>query len=589
MQSGEVDILIVDDERVNLILLDGILQKIKDVNIVSAQNGHEALEMVLKHDVAVVLLDIMMPDMDGFQVAEIMRQHESTQNVPIIFITAINKEQRHVFKGYELGAVDYLFKPVEPDILSSKVKVFVELHRKRRCLQEASMQLEQTVAQLQKSQEALRYQALHDPLTGLANRTLCLDRIRQCLERAQRRDNYFFSVAFVDLDRFKVINDSLGHAFGDKVLVEVGNMLKGCMRGLDTVSRYGGDEFVLLMEELGSQREAVNIARRVRETFAAPLCLDGYELQLTCSIGLVLTPDGSKQPEDLLQNANIAMHRAKMSGRDRIKVFNTRMLEQAIQQMFLENDLRKAIPNNEFYLEFQPVVDLASGQLKGFEALIRWMHPKRGVISPMEFIPMAEETGLIVPIGRWVLLRACAIMAGWRRVVPNANGIYLAVNISGKQFSQPDLLEHVKRALQKADLPPECLRLEITETAIMENAASAVDRLHRLKNNGITISIDDFGTGYSSMSYLQRFPLDALKVDISFVRSLDQRPENQAIVKAIVSLAHTLGLKVVAEGVEKESQREFLLSLGCEYGQGFLFSRPLPEERAVELMLKSLS
>ncbi len=586
--SEVIDILIVDDERVNLILLEGILKKLGDVNIISAHNGQEAIELVLKHDVAVVLLDIMMPDLDGFQVAEIIRQHEHTQNLPIIFVTAINKEQRHVFKGYELGAVDYLFKPVEPDILTSKVKVFVELHRKKRSLQETTLQLEQTVSQLQKSQEALKYQALHDPLTGLANRTLCLDRIRQCMERSQRRDNYFFSVAFVDLDRFKIINDSLGHSFGDKVLIEVGKKLKGCMRGLDTVSRYGGDEFVLLMEELTSPREAVNIVRRVREMFMDPVFLDGYDIQLTCSIGVVLTSNDNKQPEDLLQNANIAMHRAKMAGRDRIKVFNSRMLEQAIQQMFLENDLRKAVSNNEFYLEFQPVVGLEDGLLRGFEALIRWLHPGRGLISPMEFIPLAEETGLIVQIGRWVLDRSCAIMAGWRRAIPSANGLYLAVNISGKQFSQPDLLEHVKRALENNDLPPEHLRLEITETAIMENAASAVDRLQRLKSNGITISIDDFGTGYSSMSYLQRFPLDALKVDISFVRSLDQRPENQAIVKAIVSLAHTLGLKVVAEGVEKESQRDFLLGLGCEYGQGFMFSRPLPEEKAVEMMLKTL-
>jgi len=593
MREGElqemIDILVVDDERVNLILLEGILKKLANVNVIAASSGQEALELLLKHDVAVVLLDIMMPDLDGFRVAEIMRENENTQHVPIIFVTAINKEQRHVFKGYELGAVDYLFKPVEPEILKSKVKVFVDLHRKRRSLQETKMQLEVTVSQLQKSQDALKYQALHDPLTGLANRTLCLDRIRQAMERSQRRENYFFSVAFVDLDRFKVINDSLGHAFGDKVLIEVGQQLKRCVRGLDTVSRYGGDEFVLLMEELVSPREAVNIVRRVREIFLEPFVIDDYEVQLSCSIGVVLSPRDNNQPEELLQNANIAMHRAKVGGRDRIKIFNSRMLEQAIQLMFLESDLRKAVPNNELFLQYQPVVSLATGELRGFEALVRWQHPKRGLIPPNEFIPMAEETGLIVPIGRWVLQRACATAAAWRRATSRAEGLFLAVNISGKQFSQPDLLDLVKRVLEETEFPPERLRLEITETAIMENAASAVDRLRKLKGNGIGISIDDFGTGYSSMSYLQRFPLDALKVDISFVRALEQRPENKAIVKAIINLAHTLGLKVVAEGVEKEFQRDYLNELGCEFGQGFMYAPPLQEEKAVELILKSES
>lgn len=584
-----IDILIVDDERVNLILLDGILKKLDGVNVVQASSGQEALELVMKHDFSVVLLDIMMPDLDGFQVAEILRSNEKTQHLPIIFVTAINKEQRHVFKGYGLGAVDYLFKPVEPEILKGKVKVFVDLHRKKRSLEETTTQLELTVSQLRKSQEALKHQALHDPLTGLANRTLCLDRIRQAMERSQRRENYFFAVAFLDVDRFKVINDSMGHAFGDKVLLRVAEELKTCVRGLDTVSRYGGDEFVLLMEELVSPREGVNTVRRVRDLFIDPLIIDGYEVKLTCSVGVVLSPQDNKQPEELLQNANIAMHRAKTGGRDKLKIFNSRMLDEAIQQMFMETDLRKAITNNEFYLEYQPIVSLEDGNLRGFEALLRWLHPKKGLISPMDFIPMAEETGLILPIGRWVLQRACMTMAAWRRAMPDANGLFLSVNISGKQFSQPDLLDLVKRALDESQIPPEILRLEITETAIMENAAYAVERLTKLKNAGVGISIDDFGTGYSSMSYLQRFPLDALKVDISFIRSLDQREENKAIVKAIVNLAHTLNLKVIAEGVEKNSQRDYLVDLGCEFGQGYMYARPLGEEKVIEMILKSES
>jgi len=572
-------ILIVDDEPVNLLLLEGVLHDL-DLTILKANCGSDALELVRTNDVALVLLDIMMPDIDGFQVAEIMREEQRTQLVPIIFITAINKEQRHVFKGYELGAVDYLFKPVETDILRSKVRVFVQLYKQRKALENSTRELELTVQRLKDSEEALHRQSLYDSLTDLPNRSLCLDRIRQAVERALRRVNYHFAVAFLDIDRFKQINDSLGHETGDKLLVEVSKRLMENMRGLDTVSRFGSDEFVVLMEELVAPREGVQIANRMVQLLRDPFFVDGTELQITISLGVVLSPMDTNRAEDLSRNAGIAMHRARAAGGDRVKIFNTKMLDHAIQLITMESDLRHAIGGKELFLHYQPIVTLDGARLVGLEALLRWRHPEKGLISPSTFIPVAEESGLIHKLGRWVLAEACATMSRWRSAIPNMNGAFLAVNISGKQFSQSTLVEFIQKTLENTGLPPYILKLEITETAIMEEAESSIDKLVKLKALGVKLSIDDFGTGYSSMSYLQRFPLDTLKIDLSFVRMLESSTENVEIVKAIINLAHTLKLKVIAEGVEKTSQQNILQSLDCDYGQGYLFSKPVAEEVA---------
>jgi diguanylate cyclase (GGDEF)-like protein/PAS domain S-box-containing protein len=433
-------------------------------------------------------------------------------------------------------------------------------------------------------EEQLRRHALHDGLTGIGNRTLCLDRILQGLERSKRRDDYFYAVVFLGLDRFKYVNESMGHAFGDKVLVEVSRRLTGCVRDLDTVSRFGGDEFVIFLEELNSPREATHVVKRVCDVIRAPYVFDGRQVQLTASLGVVLSPADYNSPEDLLRNATIAMYRAKEAGRDRFKIFNSKMLERAVQVMNLENEVRRAIVNNEFFLVFQPVVRLKAESLIGFEALLRWNRPGRGVVGPGEFIPLAEETGLIVDIGRFVLEEACVTLSSWRKTLPWAANLQLSINISGKQFSQAGLVDLVRRTLGAADLPASSLKLEITETAIMDNAEQAIERLFRLKNLGLTLSIDDFGTGYSSMSYLQKFPLDNLKIDLSFVRMMEIAPENVEIVKAIIDLAHNLGLEVVAEGVENVLQKQLLTRLGCEYGQGYLFARPLEKEQAMELI-----
>ncbi|OIN99228.1 MAG: hypothetical protein AUJ49_11510 [Desulfovibrionaceae bacterium CG1_02_65_16] len=432
----------------------------------------------------------------------------------------------------------------------------------------------------------LRHLALHDPLTGLPNRTLCLDRIHQAMERSRRLKRYSFSVIFLDLDRFKVLNDSLGHAFGDKVLVMVAEILRSSVRAFDTVSRFGGDEFVLLLEELSSPRESIQAVQRVRQTLSRPLEVAGHEIQLTASLGITLGMLDSESPADLLRNANVAMHQAKKAGRNHFKAFTRAMLDRASRLLVLETDLRRAVGRGEFFLEYQPIVRLNdSATLHGFEALVRWNHPRKGLISPGEFIPVAEESGLIVDIGLLVLREACRTLKNWREQSEHAKNLVMSVNLSPRQFSEPLLVEDIKTVLAETGLPPQALKLEITETAIMDNAASAVEKLRKLKALGMALSIDDFGTGYSSMSSLQQFPLNTLKIDISFVRRLEKGPEGQEIVKAIISLAHSLQLHVIAEGVEHISQRDILRALGCDFAQGYLYAKPLGEPLAQEYLL----
>jgi diguanylate cyclase (GGDEF)-like protein/PAS domain S-box-containing protein len=432
------------------------------------------------------------------------------------------------------------------------------------------------ITERKRMENQLRHQAMHDPLTGLANRTLCMDRLTRALERARRRGNYNFALIFVDLDRFKIINDSLGHNVGDVVLIEVSRRLEESVRELDTVSRFGGDEFIVLLEELQSPRMAIQVVKRMRSRLRRPYNLAGHEIQISASLGIVLGPVDAQHAEDVLRYSNLAMHRAKATGRDRFKVFSNRLLEHAVQLMTLENDMDTAMAEGQFFLNYQPIVQLkGEKRVFAFEALARWMHPERGLISPMEFIAVAEETGQITDLGLWVLHEACATMARWRMTIPAAQDIFLSVNISGKQFAQSDLIGKIRRILNETKMPANRLKLEITETAIMQNAVQATNTLRMLKELGITLAVDDFGTGYSSMSYLQKLPLDHLKIDLSFVQALDTGPENVEIVKAIINLAHTLGLEVVAEGVERPQHQRTLMELGCEYYQGYLYSRPV--------------
>ncbi|HEX2078393.1 MAG TPA: EAL domain-containing protein [Longimicrobium sp.] len=420
----------------------------------------------------------------------------------------------------------------------------------------------------------LLHQAMHDPLTGLPNRHLFMERLGHALLRYHRRETGLFAVLFLDLDRFKVVNDSLGHHVGDELLQVVGDRLRASVWASDTVARFGGDEFAVLLEELEDLDEATHIADRLGQAVAAPINLSGYEVFSSASIGIALCSGGMDRPEYLLRNADVAMYRAKGAGASRYEVFDRAMHAQALGRLQMETDLRRALVRGEFRLRYQPIISLARGHMVGVEALLRWDHAERGLTSPTEFIPVAEETGLILPLGAWVLTEACGQLAEWRREFPQTR-IALSVNLSAKQFGQVDLVERIRAALDEAGLDPRHLKLEITESAIIDHPGSAGAMLRQLKEQGIQVQMDDFGTGYSSLSSLHSLPLDALKVDRSFVARLPDDHATTQMVRTITLLARGLDLAVIAEGVETQAQLDEVRAMGCDYAQGFLIAPPL--------------
>ena len=435
-------------------------------------------------------------------------------------------------------------------------------------------------------EEQLRHDTLHDALTGLPNRLLFMERLTHCIARAKRRDGYLFAVLFLDLDRFKVINDSLGHHVGDELLVMISRRLQRCLREEDTVARFGGDEFAILLEDIVGISDATRVAERIQAELSASVNLNGFDVFTSASIGIALSSSAYERPEYLLRNADMAMYRAKGLGQARFEVFDRTMHAQALARLQLETDLRHALERDEFVLHFQPIISLADGTICGLEALIRWAHPELGLLSPDDFIPAAEETGLILPIGQWVLQEACRRVRRWRVRFGDDQVRSVGVNLSAKQFSQIDLMEQIWDAVRESGVPADALRLEITESAVMDSADAAVVLLGRLKGLGVQVSLDDFGTGYSSLSYLHRFPLDALKIDRSFVGQMGSDARTMRLVETVLTLARGLGVVAVAEGIETAEQLAHLRALGCELGQGFYFSPPLPPEE-LEALLES--
>jgi len=440
------------------------------------------------------------------------------------------------------------------------------------------------VTERKEAHKRLEYQAFHDPLTGLPNRPLFLDHLKLAMSRGLRRSDYIYAVLYMDLDRFKIINDSLGHSIGDELLETVARKLEICVRDVDTIARFGGDEFAVLLEDLAAPREAIKIAKRILEEISTPFMLGGYVVHTSASIGIVLNTEGYATPDLVLRDADTAMYRAKELGKARFKVFTQKMHDQAMRLLEMETELRKAVERGEFTVHYQPVIDLENGTLAGFEALVRWVHPDLGTILPGEFIPLAEDTGLIFPIGEWVFRTVCRQLCAWQERFPGSPFVRVSVNLSPKQFIQPGLVAMIQDIIQETGADPQKLTMEITESVLMNNAVAAVDMLAKLKRLGLELSIDDFGTGYSSLSYLRQFPVDILKVDRSFVKGFDTDNESQAIVKSVVGLARNLGLAVIAEGVDKPEQVMALRDLGCNYAQGFLFSRAIPPEEAERLM-----
>jgi diguanylate cyclase (GGDEF)-like protein/PAS domain S-box-containing protein len=676
-------LLVVDDEEANRDMLARRLRR-AGYAVEVAAGGREALELLNRQPVDLVLLDIMMPDMTGIELLRLLRATYPPDQLPVIMVSALS-DSAQIVEALNLGANDYVTKPV--DFPVARARIDSQLARKR--AEEALRKSEERYAlavrgandglwdwdlehgtvfysprwkqiigfedeeigsapeewlerihpddratfdaelarhlapggqpefvsehRLRQRDGAYRWvlsrgivlrgpdgtarrmagsltditeSKTFDPLTGLANRVLFSDHLERALGRMKAGEAGRFAVLFVDLDNFKIINDSLGHGLGDQLLVEVSRRLAGAVRShpargrRDLVARLGGDEFAILLEDLEQDRDAEAVARRILERLQEPFLLDGKEAFTGASIGIASASPEYASAVEILRDADTAMYRAKALGRSCYVVFDAELRARAIQRLELEQDLRKALERGELVVYYQPKIELGTGALCGFEALLRWRHPRRGLLGPAEFIPIAEETGLIVPIGLWVLREACRTLRSWLDELAGHRRLEVSVNVSARQFRQPDLVDKVAEILAETGLPPERLQLEITETVLMEDRRAALSVLERLKALGVGLKIDDFGTGYSSLNCLSEFPFDSLKIDRSFVLHLGQDDDALEVIKAILSLGETLRLEVVAEGIETATQLEALQELGCRFGQGYYFAAPLDPESA---------
>jgi diguanylate cyclase (GGDEF)-like protein len=684
-------VLIADDDpTVRLIASDFLMQA--GFKVAEAEDGSQALAVFKQNKPDIVLLDVMMPEIDGFGVCASIRSLPGGENTAIMMVTGLD-DLESIHRAYEAGATDFITKPINWVILVERVRHMwraisarEELRRseeKNRALihaipdsmfqigkdgtilafkvpkdfalsafpegllgknisevlftdapHEAMIAIERLLKtgesqvlehQVQCGLEAHSYEsrivvsgedellaivrdvterkkderrifelAYHDTLTGLQNRHSFKEHLNLALEQAKRHGR-FVATLFLDLDRFKRINDTLGHNVGDLLLQGVADRLVQCVRKSDCLARFntdnpiapvarlGGDEFMALLTEINRAQDAAKVARRMLETLSQPFSLAGHEVFVTVSIGITIYPLDGEDVDTMLKNGDTAMYHAKDQGRNNFQFYNISMHSAAHERLALENQLRKALDRKEFLLHYQPQVDLLTGRIAGVEALIRWHHQDMGLVPSSDFIPLAEETGLIVPIGEWVFSTACSQNAAWQ-----ASGyppIRMSVNLSSHQFRQKTLLKTIQRALDESGLDPKYLELEITESVIMQNAESTTSILNELKRMGLSLAIDDFGTGYSSLNYLKRLPVDVLKIDRSFVKDITTDPDDAAITKAIIAMADSLNLKVVAEGVETEQQLEFLVQTGCHEVQGYLFSRPITE-KGIEPFLK---
>jgi len=678
----------VDDRPANLIALEAVLEPL-DQNLVRAASGQEALDRLAEDDYALILLDVQMPGLDGFETAARIRRSERNADTPIFFITAIHREIRDIERGYAVGALDYVEKPFEPAVLRAKVAALLDLRRKERRLADSEERfrrafddapigmalvgpegallrvnaalerltgrdrawlLRRTLRDLthpddlvgeiirsrrlaegnvdcytfekrlvhaagrdvwvngsvsavrepsgvpsyyvhqiedvseRKAAEAeLARRALHDGLTGLANRILFTEHLGRATMRL-RRIQAPLGVLVVNLDRFKAVNDLLGHGAGDRVLTEVAGRLEGLFRATDTVARLGGDTFCLLSDGMDSELDVAVIADRVHVALAEPLRCDGSDLELSASVGVAVVTSAGADPEQLMRDAEAAMHQSKLHGPGGTCIYDAAMQERARSQREMETELGVALERGEFRLVYQPKVSLATGAIVGAEALVRWDRPHHGMIAPDVFIPIAERSGLIVPLGAWILEEACRQAAAWQLDLPDRPPLGVGINLSGRQLLDPELTATVANAIALSGLDPALVDLEITESVLMEDSQANDEVLRRLKELGVTMSIDDFGTGYSSLSYLKRFPVEVLKVDRSFVDGLPDDREDSAIMAAVIALGHALELTIVAEGVETPEQRDALVALGCELAQGYLFARPLTPEDLLPLL-----
>jgi len=688
-------ILFVDDDPMVLEVAREYLARY-DFGVVTADNGAAALSAFQEQRPNIVLLDILMPDMDGYAVCTKIRNLAGGELIPILMVTGLN-DTNSINRAYEVGATDFIAKPINWTNLNHHIRYVLRnsgvaeaLRRSEEALRTSEeryalaaqgandglwdwnmvtgsvyfsvrwgsilglepneignsmdewfgrihpedvevVRLELN-AHLQgatthfKSEYRMRHRdgtyrwiltrglalrdadgrpyrmagsqsdvterklvekqlyqnAFYDPLTGLPNRALFMDRMEHALSRTKRLGDHPFALLFLDIDRFKVINDSLGHKVGDLLLVEISRRLQLCLRPGDTVGRLGGDEFVLLLEDIGSPDDARSISDRIHQRFSAPMAIGNQEVYSTVSVGIALSSTEYEKAEDLLRDADIAMYRAKTLGRARSVIFDPAMHRHAMMLLQLENDLRRAVKRRDFRIHYQPIVSLETERIIGVEALVRWDHPNRGLVYPKDFIPLAEETGLIIPIGEMVLQGVCGQLAAWKKL--GLPLLRISVNLSSRQLTQQGFADTIAAMFREAGLGPELLEIEVTESMIMENPEAAKATLTQLKSLGVNLSLDDFGTGYSSLSYLHRFPFDTLKIDRSFVSKLATDPEKLEIVQTMLTLATKMQIKVIAEGVETADELSQLKAMKCPSCQGYIFSKPLEAREMVNLL-----
>jgi diguanylate cyclase (GGDEF)-like protein len=602
LNSFTGNILVVDDTPDNLRVLSASLSE-KGYQVRCAKNGSMALITAAKEPPDLILLDIKMPDMDGYQVCQQLKANEKTRNIPVIFLSALDDVFDKV-QAFEVGGVDYLTKPFQIEELSIRVKHQLDLQAAKAAIarlnneleqkvQQRTLQLELVIDQLNREildreyiQKQLLKQSLHDALTNLPNRNLLLEHLQKALQRSKRNPDYLFAVLFIDLDRFKIINDSWGHSVGDQLLIAIARILKECSRELDTVARLSGDEFAILLEDLQEYNDAIAIAERIIEHFLSPIHLQDRAVFTGASIGIVLSCATYQDGVELLRDADIAMYGAKALGKGRYAIFDREMYAQTLHLSKLETDLRFALERKEFILHYQPIVSLKTLKLVGFEALLRWQHPDKGLIYPGDFIAIAEETGLIVPIGEWILREACQQLHTWQGKFSNSSSLQMSINLSNRQIQQFNFVDKLIEIIADIGLNSENIRLELTESMLMDRGEKTIELLSQIKQHKIQLSIDDFGTGYSCLSYLHSFPIDNLKIDRSFVSLINAEGEDYPIVNTMIVLAHSLGIKAIAEGVETPEQLAQLKKLGCDEAQGYLFAKPLNFQQA-ELFINS--
>ncbi|MGF1537779.1 MAG: putative bifunctional diguanylate cyclase/phosphodiesterase [Elainellaceae cyanobacterium] len=593
MTQYKGDILIVDDTPDNLRVLSTLLTE-KQYKVRSVISGRLALTVAQQAQPDLILLDIKMPEIGGYEVCEYLKLNDATADIPVIFLSALDAPIDKV-NAFSVGGVDFITKPFNPEEVLVRIDTQLRLRNATRELQainaeledrvrQRTVQLEREISERRRVQEELLHQALHDSLTGLPNRALLMKRLGLILANAREHKDFKFAVFFLDCDRFKLVNDSLGHSTGDKMLVAVAGRIGACLPPGSMLARLGGDEFIALIENIPGPEETFKVAEAIQREIKRPFQLEQYEFFTSISIGIVIGDQTYSKPEHVLRDSDTAMYEAKAAGKGCYSLFVPHLNQLAQSQFNLEGELRRALENDELVLTFQAIVDMEADQIYGFEALVRWQHPERGLLKPDNFIALAEESETIELIDFWVLKKVCQNIAAWQLKGLLKEPMRISVNFSTRHFSNADFITKVDQVLNQYGIERKFLSIEITEHSLMAQAEAAARILTQLQQRDIQVCIDDFGTGYSSLSYLHQYPINALKIDRRFVQNLHNQPQNTAIIQAIVALADALGVHTIAEGVEIAPERDKLLELGNHLAQGHLFSAPVGEA-AVETFL----